>query len=406
MEGKDFNALIDKVKEHVKEAVTTQLKDAADGLVTTEHLEQTLETAGLTEGAIKELTDAVASQGEEMKKLFAKQEPEAKTIGEQLKEKANEIKSMVESKNQTMKFNVGQKAQVTRGSVANNTLGMRVPGIGQLPYLGTVISNIFRHAPVGPNSNGVIRYFDQAAITRGADNVAEGGVKPESAITWEERTLTLEKIADSIPVTMESFADLDFIESEVRRLLDVNLALKEDQQLWAGTGTSPQLTGVFTKAPLFNAGAYAGPQAQDAQLYDLLAILKVEISNGKQSKYTPNGVVMNPADILRYKLAKATDGHYVLPPFISQDGTVIDAMQVIESSQVTPNTLVIGDWTYGTVYDLQNVTVSMGWINDQFVRNAMTILAEKRLGLLIKDVDADAFLKVDDIDAAITAVTQ
>jgi len=285
---------------------------------------------------------------------------------------------------------------------------MRLPDIGQIPFLGTVMSGLFRHAGVSPSSNGVIRYFDQQAITRGADTVAEAATKPESVITWIERTLSLQKIADSIPVTKESFADVGFIESEVRRLLDVNLSLKEDEQLWDGNGIAPNLKGAFTSAVTFDAAAYAisgKVKAADGTLYDLLAILRVELSNAKQSKYMPTAVVMNPSDVLRYKLAKGTDGHYVLPPFISADGTIIDGMRVIESSQVTINTMLVGDFRYGTIYDLEGVTVSMGFINAQFVQNAMTILAEKREGLLIRDVDVDAFLKVIDIDAAIVAIT-
>jgi len=79
-------------------------------------------------------------------------------------------------------------------------------------------------------------------------------------------------------------------------------------------------------------------------------------------------------------------------------------VSVVESSQVTENTLAIGDFRYGTIYDLEGVTVEVGFINEQFIQNAKTILAEQRLGLLIREVDEDAFLKVDDIGLAINVV--
>jgi len=55
----------------------------------------------------------------------------------------------------------------------------------------------------------------------------------------------------------------------------------------------------------------------------------------------------------------------------------------------------------GTIYDLEGVTIEMGWINDQFVQNAMTILAEKRLALLVRNIDQYAFCKCTDIDVAV-----
>ena len=79
------------------------------------------------------------------------------------------------------------KTLVARSAVSGSTMAWRAPGVGELPYLGAVISGLFPHVQVGPSSNGVIRYYDQLAITRGAASVAEGATKPESAITWIER---------------------------------------------------------------------------------------------------------------------------------------------------------------------------------------------------------------------------
>ena len=115
---------------------------------------------------------------------------------------------------------------------------MRLDEIGQLPHANPVISTLFPHAPVSAYSGGVIRYYDQLAVTRGAAAVAEGATKPESVATWIERTLKIEKVADSIPVTKESLQDIFFIESEIRRLLQTNLSLKIDDLLYDGTGVS------------------------------------------------------------------------------------------------------------------------------------------------------------------------
>lgn len=419
MEEKDFNELMNRIKKEMEsslvdsaekgklnEIVKTQIEAATAGIINSDTLAEKFEEFGLGDGVIKELTDAVEKQGQEMQKVL-QQKSGQETVEDILEKNKDAIMKVAENPKEGLKLHLPpvRKTLVQTSAVASSTLAMRLPDVGQLPYLGAVMRNSFRNVSVGAGTGGVIRYVDQNAITRAAAPTAEAAQKPESVIDWIERTLTLRKIADSIPVTKEAWTDFGFVQSEIDRLLNTNLALKVDEQIWDGDNTGANLNGLYTLTTAFNAGAYAGTTVAEATLYDLLAILRVEIMNSKQSKYTPDAVFLNPADILKYKLAKGSDGHYVLPPFISADGTRIDMMRVIESSQVTANTMVLGDTRYGTVYTLEGVTIEMGYVNDQFIKNTFTILAEERLGFLVRNVDVDAFLKVTDIDAAIAAVT-
>lgn len=413
-EQKELEKLMKKNGEEAKAFIETEVKELAKGLMSATDFENKMVLLGLTDGAIKELTEAVKTQGEKLREMESAKNDKApqKSMEDIVKEKATEIKALVSaSQNTEVKLIIpaANKTLVTRAGLVNSTLGMFLPDVGQAATINTVIRNLFRQASISPNSNGVIRYIDQNVITRSAAFVAEGGQKPESAITWIQRSMEIQKIADSIPVTKEAWADIDFIQSEIRQLLEVNIKLKEDDALYDGTGVAPQITGIYTYAPVFDAAAYAAnaamPKFEGANLYDLIAVLRAVIMLDQGSKYDPRTVIMNPMDILRYKLLKATDGHYLLPPFISADGTVIDGVRVTESSEVTANTLVIGDFRYGTVYDDgQGIEVTMGWINDDFIKNQWRILAEERLGLLVRTINLPAFRKVTSITAAIAAI--
>jgi len=403
MDEKELKALLEDVAKKngkaISEAVKTEVEAATAGLMKASELESKLEAAGISKKNIETLTKAVEDQGLEMRKFFEKP-VSTKTVEEIIEEKSKEIAKLA-SGGQNVKIEVPtRKTAVARSSVQSSTMAMVLPGVGELPYMGTVLSGLFRHAPVSPSSNGVIRYYDQNSITRNAAATAEAATKPESAITWIERTLTLEKIADSIPVSKEAWKDVYFIQSELNRLLNVNLALLEDAQLWDGSGTTPDLRGIYTSAYAFD---YVGDAITRANLFDLIAAVKVDITNNRQSKYMPQVAVINPADSFKLKVTKLTDGQYVTPTW--GNTSVIDGIRVVESSQVTENTMLVGDFNYATVYDLEGITVEMGWVNDQFIKNAMTILAEKRMGLLHRTVDQYAFAKVTDIDAALASLT-
>lgn len=413
----------DKHKATIKSEVDMAIKaisaDPELGKRQAEAVKNAMEAAGIKADTIKGFQEAIEKQGEALRKLEAnKPTDNVKSINQIIEEKSAEIVKIASGNGRdTVKIELPaasvNKTQVARAGVTGTTMAMRLLEVGQLPYLGMKMANLFRHVPVDPSSYGVIRFYDQSAITRAAASVAEGAAKPESAISWIERLLKIEKIGDSIPVTKEAFKDIYFVQGELDRLLNLNLALKEDALLWSGDGVSPNITGVYTTATALDvalATAYSGKvyaaTVSLANIYDLIATMRVIIMNTKQSKYLPNVVVMNPADILAAKLTKDSFGRYVIPPYITVDGGNIDGCVVVESSQVTPNTLLVGDSRYGTIYDLEGITVEMGYINDQFVKGAMTIMAEKREALLIRNVDADAFYKCTDIGLAVQALTK
>jgi hypothetical protein len=295
-------------------------------------------------------------------------------------------------------------------------MGIRIPGVGELATRKAVIRSLFTQYNYSPaqmaESNGVVRWMDQNAITRNAAAVAENGTKPESAISWIERTESFQVLADTIPVSKQAYRHLGFVAQQINDLLNKNLELVVDGQIYDGSGVSPNLNGLLTVAPAqaLDITLPGFGTVVDSNLYDLVSALRVAIMNGgaagtgKQSKYMPNIVLMNPIDILKYKLSKAVDGHYLLPPFISADGTRIDNVLVVESSRVVANTLVIGDFSYGSVHQGEDVTIEMGLVNDQFLKNQWTIRAEQEIFLLIRNVDRDGFLKVSNIDAAIAAL--
>lgn len=416
MEEKEIKSLLENVaKEHgqaIEGAVKKGIEDATKGFIKSEELATKLEAMGLTGKAIKDLTDAVEKQGIELGKMVsgktAKFESIEELVKKQVEENGEAIKALANQNSGIVKMKI-DKTLVQRSSVINNRMGYREAGIGVLPYKGLVFENLWPTVTLSESdlkeSNGVIYYMDQTTKTRNAAPVAEGGTKPEAAITLTDQIAKLEVIANHIPVTKQAYRHLGFMAGEIDTLLRENLSITRDTQLYQGDGTSPNLKGVFTSATavvLASLPNFGG--LIDANLYDLIANLSVYISNNKQSKYRATLVVMNPADILKYKLAKAVDGHYILPPFVSADGMRIDNVQVVESSEVTANTLVIGDFTKGKIYRSESVNISMGLIANQFIENKWTILAEEEMLLLIRNIDADGYVKVSDIDAAIAAL--
>lgn len=394
MDEKDFTALMDKFQTEAQPFVQGLIEKTVSGLITTDKFEEQVSTLA-TKEAVQELTEAVEKQGLDLQKII-KGEDSKKSLEELVQDKAIEIKKIATGDAKNFKLEI--KADVLRANVTGSTQAFRLPDIGIAPTQRNVWSQVFRHVTVGPDSNGVIRYVDQqpTGIVRSADVVAEGASKPESEMEWEEYTMNITKIADTIPVSMEAFRDVSFIAGELRRLLEINVAIKEDQQILNGSGVGANMTGVYTAAPTFAAVA-SGIQA--ASIYDLIVKVHESIVNGTGGKYMPNFVGMNIVDVNAMRLTKDQNDNYVLPPFVTANGEEVAGMRVLVSNQVTANTLIVGDSDYATIYDLEGLTIDMGWINDQFIKNMTTMRAEKRAAVLVREVDKTGFLKCTDIAA-------
>lgn len=409
MEEKEIQKLMEGISakngEAMAKTIEEKIGNATKGLLTEAGLAESLEKAGLSSKSIKELTDAVEKQGTELNKMIAGQSAnENKSIDQIFAEKKEELSIIGKGeKNKIVKFDIPQsvinKTNALRTSFASNALGMRLDVLGQAATRSFTMSSLFAQRPVSPNSGGVVRYADQLAITRAAAAVAEAGTFPESAITWQEFTMNVQKIGDQIPVSYEAFNDIDFISGEVNNLLNVNLRLKEDQDLYNGSGVSPIITGILTYAP-----TYTAPNLTLAtpNLYDLILKVAESINSGRESKFKANIALVSYSDWNAMLITK-TSTNYLRPEWASltPDEANVSGITVIPTSLVAANTMLVGDFNWAEQYNMGGIEVEMGYIASQFIQDMFTIKARKRTALLVKNTSLNGFAKVTDIAAAL-----
>lgn len=399
---KDLNAHTSKMEEEAK-ALKGELKTLTEKGEGQEEAIAELK-AKLNEvdpETLKNLVKSVAEQGLFMKKF--------KNSQDEPTQKLSVIEKAIEMASDYLKESIGKpltdtdgfyiKTVVSAASVVNNTDSLRLPEIGQLAHRRLTLWDLFPKITVGVNQNGTVRYtdWDEATKVRAAAMIAESGSFPESTAAFEEFSLTLKKVGDTIPVTEETLHDRKRFADELNLFLMTNIELVTDLQLYSGSGAGVNASGVFTTATAFTAAASG---ITDASIYDLVVKVREGMTAGKRSKYNPDFMLMNIIDINRYKLKKDANNNYVMPPFVSENGSVIDGMVVIETNVVTDNEFLMGDRRYARIYvEETGIQVSTGLVNDQFIKDQMTIKARRRFNLLVRTADRGAFYKVTDIDA-------
>jgi hypothetical protein len=347
--------------------------------------------------SIAEQQKVIEQQGLEMRKNRPQRIITAKDFFEQNKAQLMEV---VHGKRNQLYV---PKADTLRSFVQDSTMEFNIQEIGQVQTRENIFYDLFPKVPVGANSGGVVTYYDQDSenLTRSADVIAEKGSYTESQIKWQWHSLPLVKIGDLLPFSVEFEQDMARFAAELQLFLRTNVDTVVDTQLYSGSGggSPTQMTGVYTKADTYTAAA-AG--VDNPNLADLLVDIRANIING--TKYQPDMVALSPTDFKKTKWVKDSNGNYTTPPFMDASGKVIDGLQVIESAAVTANTCLVGDSRFATIYEVEGYTIEQGYQSGDWELDIPSIKVRRRLCLVVKNVNAGAFNKCTDIDAALVTL--
>jgi HK97 family phage major capsid protein len=229
--------------------------------------------------------------------------------------------------------------------------------------------------PEIPTSQSAVVYMEETTFTNNAAPVAEGGSKPESANAWTERTVPVEVIATTLPVTDQQLEDVENIEATIRDRLTLMILLAEESQIVGGTGTSPELQGVLTKSGVQTYALNAEP-VPDAIMR---GITKVNVTGRARA----SGVVMHPNDYMDMRLLRTTDGIYIFGSPAEAGPATIWGLPIVSTDAMTENTSVVGDWRmFSRLVRRKGITIDVGFVNDDFKRNQRTIRAETRVAVV------------------------
>lgn len=317
-----------------------------------------------------------------------------------LKEKQDELKAMKEKS--------GASVQIVLKAPGTMALSTNVTGQNPQAERETGITRIVRRNPfildlvnVGTIMSNVWEWVEQKNLDGGAAMTAEGAAKSQADFDLFIASANVKKVTAYIKVTKEMLDDVELMRSEIDQELRELINLKIDDQLLNGTGATVNLSGINQTATAWAAGAFA-LTIPTPNVFD---VIRTAINQVRVNLFEPNYIVMHPTDVTKMDLAKASDGHYVLPPFISNDGTTVSGIRVVSNTGIVVGNFLVGDFTKYGVRFKEGLTINVGYENDDFTKNLVTILAEARLVGRVKSNHYGAFVK-GVISTSITALTK
>lgn len=266
---------------------------------------------------------------------------------------------------------------------------------------------------VEPRSESVIRRYASVSNIGGrsiviaefvpgtgdAEWVPEGGLKPAMDAEIQERTITVGKVALTAKITEEALHDLPQLVEEIRTEIIYRIGIREEIGILEGTGANGEIVGVMDDIPGF---ALTGLTVENPNKYDAIVAAYTQIISQSNGMYKPNIVMVNPIDYADMQLEKDANGQY-LRPFQMND-ELVSGLRVVTSTAIAQGEFLMGDFRYLNIRDYVALTITFGWENDDFTRNLVTMIGEKRLMAYIKRQYSTAFVH-DTYANVITAIT-
>lgn len=236
------------------------------------------------------------------------------------------------------------------------------------------------------------------------------------AMTAVEKTRAMAKASAKIKVTKEMTTDYSYIASKLQNKMLTKGLLFLDKELWSGDGNDStaanHIYGLKGHATAFSATksglalSIQTPKVVDVIEAARLQCAVIDAANLTDAGgYVPNVLFINPVTMSKIRLAKGTDGNYLVNRLA--DGTLtLNGLTIIESNAVAVNELMVMDSSVAEVYFKQNPEIQIGQEATDLTQDQYTIVMFLRAQLVIEGPDKLGLVLVSDISAAITALTK
>lgn len=375
----------DKTPEQMAQEVRAAFDTRFDQLkaIATEALGKAEKGEPLAAGAKEKADEAIIAANEakarlaeleqKMVRTGSDQAQTAKSMGAQVAA-SDEVKSFASRGAQgSIRVKAITSADAQGGALAPRARDGEIVG---MPRDRVTIRQLLNVVPV---NGGSVEYARQTTRTNAAAVVAEAALKPESNLAYELVTAPVRTIATWIAVSRQILDDAAQLQGEIDGELRYMIDVAEEAEILNGDGTGVHLDGLMA-----NATAYAAPVTVASPTS--VDILRLAMLQASLAGFPATGIVLNEADWGRIELTKTTEGAYLFANPTASTAPRLWGVPVVPSTGMAVDTFLVGAFNVAaTLYDRMDTEVLISSEDrDNFIRNMLTVRAERREALAVK----------------------
>ena len=320
----------------------------------------------------------------------------AKSFSQQLRESLEANKEALKSLKEKGEGRVSFKA--VGNMTFANVSGGNVPVEDRMEGLNTIASRDTKFLNVlqtRSTSSNVISWVAQASKDGAAGQTAEGALKNQIDFDLVVSSENVKKTTAFIKVSNEMLDDIDWMQSEIEAELMRELYKAIENGAFSGAGTGATLKGVNTVATAFAiTGADFNEPITNANEVDVLVAGNLQIELAEQG--SANYAFLNPRDVASLKVAKVsgTDKRYIDRLQAIGSSLLLDGVtKIVPTTLVPAGTFLMGNFDKAFLVEKDGVKYDLGYENDDFTKNFVTLRAEWRGAVVVKTKDRTAFVK-------------
>lgn len=381
--AKEFQEKLDAKNKELENSVNQKLE--AIKLDATKSAEEKLKAVeDVLKLDIKSIQDRQNELDEAIAKKSMNEVPKSNSFGDVL---ATSLKENFESLRNVQK---GGKISLDLKAVGNMTIAANLTGAGVITYQNqpalapTPILNFRDLVPSVSSATGIYSLY-RGSGTEGSisSQNTPGASKTQIDFDYTQATYTARYLSGFVRIDKSMMQDLPFLQSYLPSELLREFDIAENSKFYT------DLTGVVT-------GSTTTPTVPDNDAEAILYYL----ANLMQSRYRPNGIVVNPAQWATLMMT-AKGNFYSVPGGITIDSIGqmrIAGVPIYVADWVGANRVIVGDWTRAKRVVTDDLKIQFFEQDDDNVqRNLVTVRIECREVLAIDRLDAFVFANMASI---------
>lgn len=307
-------------------------------------------------------------------------------------------------------------AVATLGQIASERSSFGLPAakalLGTVTAVGTILETVsnpdlpttllelipkeVHQAPTNTDSGNTFGYLYESGHADAAASVRAGNTKPQSTVTWSERTDRFRVFA-----TLSEALDESLLEDwpKILQLLSSRLGV----YILDAIETAVLNGNAATAAPVDDWDGLANTSG--VQTVAAAADLVQTITNARLALttlgHTPTALALNPVDLSRLELMKTTAGEYLWPGGRTQIADFLHVGAIVTSNKLTAATASVtgqawlGDWTQAKILVRSDTVLKVIQPGDLAERNEFKFRVEGRYGFAVQRPAAFAKIAVN-----------
>lgn len=278
-------------------------------------------------------------------------------------------------------------------NTVGNTFSERRPSIIEGAFRVFTLEDLMTKIPTTSNA---IDWVRENVFTNAAAETAEGSAMPQSSITFSPGTMPVSTVAHWIKISRQLAMDNAALAAYINRRMVYGVNLRVENQLIAGNGTSPNISGL-TVAGNFVAHGYTAASLTALGLannrFDVIGKM---IGDCAASDNPAEVIILNTADWWTLRLAKDGTGRYLLGDPGANVVPMLFGLPVVASTALAAGKVWVGALRQAvTLHYREGIALDLSDSDgDNFTSGLVTIRAERRLA---QTVDKPAGCRYGDL---------